>query len=185
MPRIARLVLPGLPHHLTHRGNNREEIFRDDHDHRTYLSLIRKYARAAELGILAYCLMPNHVHLVAIPTCEESPSSGLGHASLRYAHGLGVLAVGMPVLEVSAHHYTTEDFTRAQHTFDLVRRDETILNLDHRQCGLGSASCGPGPLRQYLIEPEQTSFAVRRRAFSADKAPPMRLARQSPAPIPW
>ena len=116
---------------------------------------------------------------------ENGNKTDVRWAAVTNARGLGLLAVGMPLLEVSAHHYTTDDFTRARHTFDLLRRDETILNLDHRQCGLGSASCGPGPLPQYLIEPKETSFAVRLRAFAAEDVPPMRLARQSPASIPW
>jgi hypothetical protein len=63
-------------------------------------------------------------------------------------------------LNVSVHHYTTEDFTSARHTYELVRRDETILNLDHAQAPLGSASCGPGPLDKYLVKAEPSAFSV-------------------------
>ncbi len=72
----------------------------------------------------------------------------------------------MPLLNVSVHHYTPEDFTAAMHTFELKRRDETILHLDHAHCGLGSNSCGPGPLPQYLLKPEETTFSVRLKPFS-------------------
>jgi len=71
----------------------------------------------------------------------------------------------IPLLNVSVHHYTTEDFTKARHTYELVRRDETILNLDHAQAPLGSASCGPGPLEKYLLKAEPTEFSVRLRPF--------------------
>ncbi|UCH36618.1 MAG: DUF4981 domain-containing protein [Armatimonadota bacterium] len=106
-------------------------------------------------------------------------------AAVTNARGIGVIAVGMPLLEVSAHHYTTEDLTQARHTHELVRRDETILNLDHRQSGLGSASCGPGPLPRYLVQAVETTFSVRLKAFSAESVSPMRAARQAPEPMPW
>ncbi|MGD0110315.1 MAG: glycoside hydrolase family 2 TIM barrel-domain containing protein [Armatimonadota bacterium] len=92
--------------------------------------------------------------------------------------GVGLLAVGMPTVNVSAHHYAPEDFARAAHTYELVRRDETIVHLDHAHHGLGSNSCGPGPLEKYLLRPEKASFSVRLRPLSAELASPMRLAQQ-------
>ena len=94
------------------------------------------------------------------------------------SRGIGLLAVGMPLLNVSAHHYTTEDLTRALHTFELKRRNETVLHLDAAQCGLGSNSCGPAPLEKYLIQPVEMSFSVRLKPFSLDAGAPMRLSRQ-------
>jgi len=85
MPRVARLVISGVPYHLTHQGNNREDIFRSDNDRRTYLELLRRYAQNGEMRIVGYCLMANHVHLVAIPGREDSLAKGLGIAHLRYA----------------------------------------------------------------------------------------------------
>ena len=99
-------------------------------------------------------------------------------AAITDIRGVGLLAVGMPAIDVSAHHYTPEDFTRAAHTCELVRRDETIVHLDHAHCGLGSNSCGPGPLEKYLLKPERTSFSVRLRPLAAEIASPMRLAQQ-------
>ncbi len=88
-----------------------------------------------------------------------------------------MVAVAMPLLNVSVHHYTPEDFTAAKHTYELKRRNETILHLDHAQCGLGSNSCGPGPLPQYLLQPEETTFSVRLKPFSADAVSPMSIYR--------
>ena len=85
MPRGARLVLPGLPHHLTHRGNNRQEVFRDEEDRLTYLALLRHYAPKHGLKVLGYCLMTNHVHLAAVPEREDSLARAMGCAHLRYA----------------------------------------------------------------------------------------------------
>ncbi|MEI6846071.1 MAG: transposase [Candidatus Firestonebacteria bacterium] len=67
MPRIARIVETGSPHHICQRGNNRQVIFKDDLDRRQYLQILEKSSHKYGLKILAYCLMNNHVHLVVIP----------------------------------------------------------------------------------------------------------------------
>jgi beta-galactosidase/beta-glucuronidase len=72
--------------------------------------------------------------------------------------GAGIRAVGAP--NFSIHHYTAEDLTAAQHTFELKPRSETVLNLDASQCGLGSASCGPAPLKRYWVDPETCKLNV-------------------------
>ena len=109
---------------------------------------------------------------------ENGNKSDVRWAALTDSGGMGLLAVGLPLLNVSAHHYTTEDLTRASHTYELKQRDETILNLDIAQCGLGSNSCGPGPLDKYLIDPKEITFSVRLKPFSLDGSSPMRLSRQ-------
>ncbi len=72
MPRIARLVVPGYPHHITQRGNYRQNIFSDDTDRRRYLNLVADYSQKFRLKLLAYCLMDNHVHFIVMPDSEES-----------------------------------------------------------------------------------------------------------------
>jgi putative transposase len=67
MPRIARIVAEGLPHHITQRGNRKAMVFLDDKDREAYLGLLRKYCIKHNLEVLAYCLMSNHIHLIAIP----------------------------------------------------------------------------------------------------------------------
>ncbi len=84
MPRIARLIAVGYPHHLTQRGNNREDVFFDDEDRKFYLQTLETYSSKYGLAILAYCLMTNHVHLLAIPGNPESLSKGLGSTHLVY-----------------------------------------------------------------------------------------------------
>ncbi len=68
MPRVARIVLPGLPHHVTQRGNNRQDVFFVDDDRRVYLELLREHSERFGLRVLGYCLMTNHVHIVGTPT---------------------------------------------------------------------------------------------------------------------
>lgn len=84
MPRIARVVAVGLPHHVTQRGNNREHIFLDDEDRSFYLWCLEKYSRKFGLEIWAYCLMGNHLHLLAIPRHEESLAKGVGRTNLVF-----------------------------------------------------------------------------------------------------
>ena len=78
MPRIARIIAPGYPHHITQRGNNRATVFFDDEDRQTYLKLLGGYARKHAVQIWAYCLMDNHVHLLAIPETETALARGIG-----------------------------------------------------------------------------------------------------------
>ena len=85
MPRIARIVAVGLPHHITQRGNYRQEVFLDDSDRRQYLSWIQDYSLKYRLSILAYCLMPNHVHYIAIPQEEDSLAKTFNIAHMRYS----------------------------------------------------------------------------------------------------
>jgi beta-galactosidase/beta-glucuronidase len=74
--------------------------------------------------------------------------------------GLGLKVLGLPLLNFSAHRFTTEDLDKARHTYELNRREDITLNLDLAQNGLGTASCGPGVLEQYKLKPEEFSFAL-------------------------
>jgi putative transposase len=84
MPRMARVVLPGVPHHITQRGVRRLKVFRDDEDYRLYLRLLLRFARHYRLGIAAYCLMPNHIHLVGIPEHGDSLGNALQVCHSQY-----------------------------------------------------------------------------------------------------
>lgn len=84
MARIARLVAPGLPHHITQRGNRRQRTFFSDTDYAMYLGLLGKWCRKKGVDIWAYCLMPNHVHLVAVPESEDAFRLAIGEAHRRY-----------------------------------------------------------------------------------------------------
>jgi putative transposase len=85
MPRIARVVAPGLPHHVTQRGNRRMNVFLDDKDRREYLGFLEQYRDKHSLEILAYCLMSNHIHLVAVPKEDHSLARTLADTHMRYA----------------------------------------------------------------------------------------------------
>ena len=84
MPRIARIIAPYYPHHITQRGNNRADVFFDDQDKTTYLSLLKSYCEKTNVELWAYCLMANHVHILAIPVDEGSLSRCIGRTNLLY-----------------------------------------------------------------------------------------------------
>jgi putative transposase len=82
--RMARVVVPGLPHHITQRGNRREPVFFGDEDYRLYRRLIAAAAHHASAAIWAYCLMPNHVHLIVTPADEDGLRATFAEAHRRY-----------------------------------------------------------------------------------------------------
>ena len=88
MPRMARVVGVGLPHHITQRGNYRQEIFDTDADRVRYLLWVAEYARGNGLSILSYCLMDNHVHFIAVPGREDSLARVFNSAHMRYSQYL-------------------------------------------------------------------------------------------------
>jgi len=85
MPRLARAVAVGFAHHITQRGNNRGAVFFVDDDRRVYLKLLKEQADKYGLEVIGYCLMSNHVHIVAIPHAEDSLAKGIGRTHFRYA----------------------------------------------------------------------------------------------------
>ena len=85
MPRIARVVGVGMPHHITQRGNYQQPVFGDSKDRKQYLSWIREYADKFGLSILVYCLMDNHVHFIVIPNKADSLARTFNSAHMRYS----------------------------------------------------------------------------------------------------
>jgi putative transposase len=85
MPRMARVVFAGVPHHITQRGNRGEDVFFDQADRQRYMELLHEYADKHGLEVIAYCLMTNHVHLVGIPRCETTLADVLKALHTRYA----------------------------------------------------------------------------------------------------
>ena len=84
MARLARVVAPGYPHHITQRGNRRQPTFFDNSDYRLYLDLLEESCQKAHVEIWAYCLMPNHVHLIVVPETEEGLRRSIGVTHQRY-----------------------------------------------------------------------------------------------------
>ena len=84
MARLARVVAPGLPHYVTQRGNCGQKVFFTKADYALYLELLQHHCAKERVTVLAYCLMPNHVHLIAVPKKAESLGRAIGEAHRRY-----------------------------------------------------------------------------------------------------
>jgi putative transposase len=85
MARLARVVIPGHPHHVTQRGNGRARTFFDDGDYARYRDLLAEHCQAAGVAIWAWCLMPNHVHLILVPTDADGLRRALARVHRSYA----------------------------------------------------------------------------------------------------
>jgi putative transposase len=88
MARIARLVIPGIPYHVTHRGNRRERVFCGHDDQRRYREWLARYAAEFDLAVWAYCLMTNHVHLLVVPGAANALARAIGRTHRRHAQAL-------------------------------------------------------------------------------------------------
>jgi REP element-mobilizing transposase RayT len=84
MARIARIVVPGLPHHVTQRGNRRERVLFEEGDYALYRDLLAAACRKAVVAVWAYCLMPNHVHLILVPADATGLARTLSETHRRY-----------------------------------------------------------------------------------------------------
>lgn len=85
MARLPRLVVPDYPHHLTQRGVRSMDIFTGDEDRVAYLAFIAEECRRHAVEVLAWCLMTNHVHFIAVPKIENSLARAFGETCKRAA----------------------------------------------------------------------------------------------------
>jgi len=84
MARMARVVAAGVPHHVTQRGNRRQQVFFREEDYAAYAALLAEGCRAAKVAVWAYCLMPNHVHLILVPSDADGLRAALAETHRRY-----------------------------------------------------------------------------------------------------
>ncbi len=118
----------------------------------------------AKIGV--YCSTVDEQYVPYIMPQECGNKTDVRWATVTNEQGIGLMVIAQEVMEISALHYTADDLYRAFHTNELQRRDETILNLDYRQCGLGGNSCGPMTRPEYLLQPGSYTFVVHLRPFA-------------------
>ncbi|MGB0387218.1 MAG: glycoside hydrolase family 2 TIM barrel-domain containing protein [Ardenticatenaceae bacterium] len=146
LPRIGlQMTLLGQYQHLTWYGRGPHESYAD----RKLGAKIGVYSGTVEEQYVPY-IMPQ----------EHGNKTDVRWATLTDENGTGLMARGMPLLNISAHHLTTQNLTEAQHTYQLKKRKQITLNLDHAQTGLGNGSCGPGVLPQYQLESKTYRYQV-------------------------
>jgi len=85
MARLARIVVPRVPHHVTQRGNGRQQTFFGADDYALYRDLLGRACRAADVEVWAWCLMPNHVHLILVPRDRDGLRRALSRVHRAYA----------------------------------------------------------------------------------------------------
>jgi len=85
MPRNARIVIPNIAHHITQRGNNKQDVFFVDDDREKFLYLLSEQAKRFGVIIEGFCLMINHIHIIATPTRQDSLAKALGRVNLLYS----------------------------------------------------------------------------------------------------
>ncbi|MBN1813675.1 MAG: DUF4981 domain-containing protein, partial [Anaerolineae bacterium] len=165
LPRVGlQMVLPGGYETFTWYGRGPHESYSD-----------RK--EGAQIGVYSGSVDAQYVPYIR-------PQENGNKTDVRWVvlsnekSGVGLLAAGVPgdqaelsLLEVSAHHFATEDLTKSAHTYELKRREDITLHLDYRQTGLGGASCGPPTLPQYIVMPEPVEYTLRLRPFSQKDLP--------------
>ncbi len=84
MARIARVVVEGMPHHVVQRGNRRQKVFFKEEDKFSYLRILKEQSERFGVKYWSYCLMDNHVHLIAVPEKRESLWQAIGETHRRY-----------------------------------------------------------------------------------------------------
>jgi beta-galactosidase len=131
--------------------------------HETYVD--RK--EGAQVGI--YCGTVEEQFVPYVVPEENGNKTDVRWVEITNPDGFGLRASADRLLEVSAHHFTPEDLAAARHPHELSPRPETILNLDYAQSGLGSASCGPGRLEKYCLQPAEIRYCIRLQPFFVTK----------------
>ena len=134
MARLARIVIPAVPYHVTQRGNRRQQTFFCDEDYALYRDLLGQAARKAGSEIWSYCLMPNHVHIILVPSHEDGLRMTVADAHRRYT--------GF----VNARHRWTGHLWQGR--FGAVAMDEAHLMAAARYVALN-------PVRARIVERAQ------------------------------
>ncbi|HEO8420913.1 TPA: DUF4981 domain-containing protein [Yersinia enterocolitica] len=110
---------------------------------------------------------------------ENGNKAEVRWATLTNKLGIGLMFSGVPLINTSVHHYTTEDLTAAKNVVDLIKREETIVNIDDEQSGIGNHSCGyASTLSQYLLDTKERIFNFKMRPISLTLESPMNLRRK-------
>ena len=146
MPRAARIVIPGCPHHVTQRGNNKQEVFLVDSDRQVYLDFLLDASARYDLRIDGYCLMTNHVHLVATPCYEASLADTMKRTNQLYSQYINRMHSRSGHLWQDRFFSCTLDQDHFQRALVYVERNPVRARLVRKawrwQWSSASAHCG-------------------------------------------
>ena len=85
MARLARFIIPGIPHHITQRGNGRQQTFFSPDDYQHYQALLKKHTAEAGVEIWSWVLMPNNVHMILVPQDADGIRAAMSRVHRAYA----------------------------------------------------------------------------------------------------
>jgi len=129
MARMARVVVPNYPHHVTQRGNRRQKIFFCDEDYHYYIELLSTYTKEYGTEVWSYCLMPNQVHLVMVPSEDDGLRAALGEAHRRYTRHVNFRKGWRGHLWQERFHSFVMDETYLLATVRYVERNPVVAGL--------------------------------------------------------
>jgi len=146
MPRLARSVFSDIPHHITQRGNRREDVFFTDEDRLVYLELLKHYCKKHDVSVLAYCLMTNHVHLVLTPHSAEGLRQVLKPLHMRYSQHINKINNWKGHLWQGRFFSSPLDDTYTWSTIRYVERNPVqagmVIKSEEYQWSSAAAHCG-------------------------------------------
>lgn len=135
--------------------------------------------QSGKLGVYSGSVQDQFVNY--IHPQENGNKAEVRWASVTNRLGTGFLIGGLPLLNVSAHHYSPEQLAAAKHNYDLKPMKATVVNMDYEQAPIGNHSCGEAPpLDKYILAPKEMSYSLRLRPFSSRQISPMSLSKQLP-----
>ncbi len=156
MPRVARIVIPNCPHHVTQRGNNRQDVFFVDDDRASYLGLLREEGERFGLGVQGYCLMSNHIHLIVTPGSEAALAKALGRTHYRYAQYINRLHGRSGHLWQNRFYSCALDDDHYWRAMAYVEQNPVRAHMVRRPWrypwSSALAHCGQGPDRSGLLD---------------------------------
>ena len=129
MSRIARIVLEDVPFHITQRGNGRQQIFFEDQDYLLYLDMLRLYSQDVDLRLWAYCLMPNHIHLIAVPKRASSMASAMARINSDFARFFNLKRRSCGHVWQARYFSTPLDETHLWRAMAYIERNPVRANL--------------------------------------------------------
>lgn len=154
MVRAARIVIPGVPHHIVQRGNDQQDVFFIDEDRRTYLDILQTQAGRYGLSIEGYCLMTNHVHIVGIPTKEDSLSKAIGRTHFTYTQYINQTRNRSGHLWQNRYHSCAMDETHASNALSYVELNPVRAGIIDKAWDYpwssAAAHCGQDPYNPVL-----------------------------------
>lgn len=129
MSRIARIILEGVPYHITQRGNGRQQVFFEDRDYSLYLDLLRDNCQGEGLSIWAYCLMPNHIHLIVVPEREAAMAQAMGRTNADFARYYNLRKRSCGHVWQARYHSTPLDGSHLWRALAYVERNPVRAHL--------------------------------------------------------